>query len=138
MIVLDEELQGLGLEESISGWYRGSVILIKTLRPGTVIKDDVIPSLLRNVKQPTFVTINTPDFWRRIAPENSFCIVCLKLTTDQTEAVSNYLRQLFKLSEFKTKRKRMGKIVMASSRGIQYYGGDKMVHIAGWPAVGRK
>ena len=25
MIVLDEELQGLGLEEAISAWYRGSV-----------------------------------------------------------------------------------------------------------------
>ena len=31
MIVLDEELQGLGLEEAISGWYRGSVLLIKAL-----------------------------------------------------------------------------------------------------------
>jgi hypothetical protein len=30
MIVLDEELQGLGLEETISRWYRGSVILITT------------------------------------------------------------------------------------------------------------
>lgn len=59
MIVLDEELQGLGLEEAISRWYRGSVILIKKLRPGTVIKDDAIPALLRKVKQPTFVTINT-------------------------------------------------------------------------------
>lgn len=39
MIVLDEELQGSGLEEAISAWYRGSVILIKALRPGTVIKE---------------------------------------------------------------------------------------------------
>jgi hypothetical protein len=27
-------------------WYRGSVLVVKTLRPGTVIKDEVIPSLL--------------------------------------------------------------------------------------------
>lgn len=134
MIVLDEELQGLGLEESISGWYRGSVILIKELRPGTVIKDEAIPSLLRNARQPTFVTINTTDFWRRVAPEKSFCIVCFKLTSNQTDLVSDYLRQLFKLSEFKTKRKRMGKVALASSRSVQFYGNDKMVHILGWTA----
>jgi len=58
----------------------------------------------------------------------------LKLTTDQTEAVSDYLRQLFKLSEFKTKRKRMGKVALASSRSVQFYGSDKMVHIFGWTA----
>lgn len=57
MIVLDEELQGLGLEEAISAWYRGSVILIKSLRPGTVIKDEAIPSLLHQAKLPTFITI---------------------------------------------------------------------------------
>lgn len=134
MIVLDEELQGLGLEESISGWYRGSVILIRELRPGTVIKDEAILSLLRSARQPTFVTINTTDFWRRASPEKSFCIVCLKLTTDQTEAVSDYLRQLFKLSEFKTKRKRMGTVALASSRSVQFYRSDKMVHILGWTA----
>src|SRR2546422_8326084 len=68
MIVLDEELQGLGLEEAISGWYRGSVLLIKALRPGTVIKDEAIPGLLRRVRRPAFVTINHGDFWRRTAP----------------------------------------------------------------------
>lgn len=75
MIVLDEELQGLGLEEAISRWYRGSVILIKALRPGTVIKDEVIPTLLRQAKQPTFVTINHSDFWRRATAQQSFRLI---------------------------------------------------------------
>jgi len=57
MIVLDEELQGLGLEEAIAHWYRGAVLVVKQLRPDTVIKDDVIPTLLRRAEQPTFVTI---------------------------------------------------------------------------------
>lgn len=138
MIVLDEELQGLGLEETISRCYRGSVILIKELRPGTVIKDEVIPALLRKVKQPTFVTINTTDFWRRVAAEKSYCLVCLKLTTDQTDAVSDYLRRLFRAPEFKTKSARMGKVALVSARGVQYYGFDeKLIHILGWPAVSR-
>ncbi len=87
MIVLDEELQGLGLEKIISGWYRGSVLLIKALRPRTVIKDEAIPGLLRRVKSPTFVTINHGDFWRRVAAERSFCVLCLKLTIDQANEV---------------------------------------------------
>jgi|SRR6185295_8893437 len=79
MIVLDEELQGLGLERAIADWYRGAVLIVKRLRPGTVIKDEAIPTLLRRVNQPTFVTINHSDFWRRIPAEPSFCLVCFRL-----------------------------------------------------------
>lgn len=86
MIVLNEELQGLGLEEAISGWYRGPVLLIKALRPGTVIKDEAIPGLLRRIRHPTFVTINHGDFWRRVAAESAFCLLCLKLTANQAES----------------------------------------------------
>ena len=94
MIVLDEELQGLGLEEAIAHWYRGSVLIIKQLRPDTVIKDEAIPTLLRRAEQPTFVTINHGDFWRRIPPEPSFCLVCFKLTADQAQEIPMMLRRL--------------------------------------------
>ena len=133
MIILDEELQGLGLEKAISAWYRGVVLLIKRLRPGTVIKDDAIPALLRKVKQPTFVTINHADFWRRAVAERSFCLVCLKLTADQAEEIPYWLRELFKRTEFKTKNARMGKIALVSPRSIQYYKiGDNLIHLHGW------
>src|SRR3712207_7436336 len=46
------------------------------LRPGTVIKDDAIPALLRQQSQPTFVTINERDFWRQVALDSHFCVVC--------------------------------------------------------------
>lgn len=138
MIVLDEELQGLGLEAAISAWYRGPVILIRALRPGTVIKDEAIPALLRQAKQPTFVTINHRDFWRRAAAEKAFCLLCLKLTSDQTEELPRRLRRLLKLSEFKTKRARMGKVALVSQRGVQYYSvASELVHVFGWPAVER-
>ncbi len=136
MIVLDEELQGLGLEAAISAWYRGPVILIKALRPDTVIKDEAIPALLRQAKQPTFVTINHSDFWRRAAAEKAFCLLCLKLTADQTDELPRLLRRLFKLSEFKTKRARMGKVALVSPRAVQYYSAtNDLVHIFGWPDV---
>jgi hypothetical protein len=133
MIVLDEELQGLGLEEAIAHWYRGAVLIVKQLRPGTVIKDEAISTLLRRAEQPTFVTINHSDFWRRIPAESSFCLVCFKLTADQAQEIPRMLRRLLSLPEFRTKRERMGKMASVSRRGIQYYSNrDSLIHILGW------
>jgi hypothetical protein len=46
MLVLDEQLSGRDLETALGRWYPGPVLFITDLRPGTVIKDDVIPVLL--------------------------------------------------------------------------------------------
>jgi hypothetical protein len=136
MIVLDEQLQGLGLEESIARWYRGAVVVVKKLRPGVVIKDEAIPTLLRQLKQPTFVTIDYMDFWRRVAADNAYCIVCLDLPTERVEEIPARLRQLLRLPEFKTKKARMGKVVLIRERRLQYYSPhDKLVHILRWPTA---
>jgi hypothetical protein len=66
VIVLDEQLLGRGIEREIQKWYRGKVCFITDLRPGTVIKDEAIPGLLRGNRGSVFVTINEQDFWRRI------------------------------------------------------------------------
>jgi hypothetical protein len=87
MIVLDEQLQGLGLEDAIAHWYRGAVFVVKKLRPGMVIKDDAIPTLLRQLNQPTFVTIDYLDFWRRVPADKAYCIVCLEFPTEQVEKI---------------------------------------------------
>lgn len=138
MIVLDEELQGLGLEEAISRWYRGAILLIKALRPGTVIKDEAIPGLLRQVRTPTFVTINHGDFWRKVTPEKSFCLLCLKITADQTDEIPHWLRRVFRFPEFRTKKIRMGKVALVSFRSIQYYSvKDNLPYLLGWSVVGR-
>lgn len=134
MIVLDEQLRGLGLEEAVVRWYRGTVCVVNTLRPGMVIKDEVIPSLLRQLKQPTFVTINAIDFWRRVPADNAYCIVCLELSTAQAHEIPTRLRQLFRLSEFKTKKARMGKVVLARQQRLQYYRTHgKLVYVLKWP-----
>ncbi len=133
MIVLDEELQGLGLEETISAWYRGAVVLIKVLRPGTIIKDEAIPAVLRHIRQPKFVTINHSDFWQHVVADKAFCVLCLKLTTEQVEDVPRWLRKVFELPEFKTKNARIGKVALVSSRSIQYYSaGSRLIHLRGW------
>ena len=136
MIVLDEQLQGLGLEEAVARWYRGAVFVVKKLRPGRVIKDEAIPALLRQLKQPTFVTIDYMDFWRRIPADNAFCIGCLELPTERVDDIPVRLRQLLRLPEFKTKKVRMGKVVLVRETRLQYYSQpEKLVHILRWPTA---
>lgn len=76
MIVLDEQLLGRNLETAIAQWYQGAVCFITDLRPHTIIKDDAIPRLLQQENQPTFVTINESDFWRKVVINNRFCVFC--------------------------------------------------------------
>jgi len=133
MIILDEQLQGLSLETAISRWYRGRVFIVKQLRPESIIKDDAIPILLRQVKQPTFVTINYTDFWRRVSADERYCIVCLQLSTSRVDELPLLLRRLFRLSGFKTKAQRMGKVVLVSQQRVRYYQAyDNQIHVIGW------
>jgi hypothetical protein len=88
VIVLDEQLLGRGIEGDIARWYRGSVCFITDLRPGTIIKDDAIPTLLQREAEPTFVTINESDFWQKVAINERFCVVCLALPDSRSGEVS--------------------------------------------------
>ena len=121
MIVLDEQLLGHSLEREIAQWYHGDVCFITELRPHTVIKDDAIPGLLQQEKQPTFVTINVRDFWRKVAINPRFCVVCFALPDWRASEISAALRSLFQRPGLKTKKDRMGKVVRVSDHGISYY-----------------
>ena len=79
MIVLDENLLVLRLGNPIASWYPGRVCYIVDLDPGAVIKDEAIPTYLRQLRGATFVTTNVTDFWRRVRADTRYCIVCLSL-----------------------------------------------------------
>jgi hypothetical protein len=135
VIVLDEQLKNSGVMEQVAGWYGGRVVNITDLRPGTVIKDEAIPQLLRSVSDPTFITINTTDFWRRIAADRHFCVTCFPLPNHRVEEVPALLRRLFRLEEFKTKRMRAGKVALVSHAQVRYYQVyDSQVYTLTWPA----
>jgi hypothetical protein len=121
MIVLDEQLLGRNLENEIGRWYQGAVRFIIDLRPNTVIKDDAIPGLLQQERQPTFVTINERDFWRKVQPSNSYCLVCFTLPDSRVNEIAQGLRELFQHTDFNTKSKRMGKIIRVTDRVVTYY-----------------
>ena len=94
MIVLDEQLLGRNLETEIGRWYRGTVRFIIDLRPNTVIKDDAIAGILQQQRQPTFVTINEQDFWRKIGIDHRFCVVCFTLSDARAGEIPEGLRDL--------------------------------------------
>ena len=94
---------------------------IVDLDPEAVIKDEAIPTYLRQLRGATFVTTNVTDFWRRVRADARYRIVCLSLPNERLREVPNLLRRLFRLTELKTKAARMGKVVRVSRRRIQYY-----------------
>ena len=139
MIVLDEQLLSYGLQASIARWYRGAVTDITQLRPNTVILDEAIPMLLQAVSRPTFVTINVADFWRRLAPNPRFCIVCCAVPHTRAQEVPDLLRRVLALEPFRTRSRRLGKIVRVSRQHVQYYTTDsRAIHRVAWPKVPRQ
>jgi hypothetical protein len=121
MIVLDEQLMYPPIIEDFESWYKGAVTTVLDLRPRTQIDDDAIPTLLRTIKQPTFITINYTDFWKSVAASRDYCIICLKLSGDRSLEVSSLVRDLLKMKEFSTKKARMGKVISWSDGRVSYY-----------------
>jgi hypothetical protein len=111
MIVLDEQLLGYHLDTLIARWYKGPVVSLPRLRPASHIFDDAVPELLRTVRNPCFVTINVDDFWRRMAPDPHFGILCFALSHLRAREISPLLRRLFRLQPFRSRRARLGKVV---------------------------
>jgi len=121
MIVLDEQLISPKIIRNFESWYKGAVTTVLNLRPRTQIDDDAIPTLLRTIKQPTFITINYTDFWKSVAASRDYCIICLKLSGDRSLEVSLLVRDLLKMKEFSTKKARMGKVISWSDGRVSCY-----------------
>jgi len=121
MLVLDEQLLGRDLDAALARWYRGPVLFITDLRPGTVIKDDAIPVLLRQQHQATFLTINESDFWQKVVIDVHFCVICFALPDSRAREISELLRAVFRLGLFRTKARRMGKVLRITRSTGNYY-----------------
>jgi hypothetical protein len=133
MITVDANLHDRRIIKAISTWYSGRVVSVVTLRPGTVIKDEAIPALLLKARQPTFVTINVTEFWRKVRPHRACCIVAIALPRERTREVPDLLRRLFRLPAFQTKASRMGKVIRPALDRIEFYESDWRVQSLPWP-----
>jgi hypothetical protein len=104
------------------------------LRPGSVVKDDGIPHLLRSARHPTFVTQDWTDFWQRIPVHPDYCVVCFTLPSGRARAIAPLLRRLFRMPAFQTRAARMGKLARVSGGQVVYYQArDPQLHVLPLP-----
>lgn len=97
------------------------MIFITELRPATVIKDEAIPTLLRQQRSPAFVTINATDFWHKVAINPHFCVICFPLPDSQAGAISSLLHRVLHHQLFRTKAVRMGEVLRVTQDAVSYY-----------------
>ena len=121
MIVLDEQICRPWMQQAIKRWYKGAVMYITDVRPHTLILDDVMPVLLRELRQPTFVTINHSDFWHKLLANDAYCAICFKLSEERVRELPEMLRDVLRMPEWKTKRQRMGKVLLVSEQSLRWY-----------------
>ena len=136
MIVLDESISAKIIFDGLEAWYKGNVAPIKSLRIKTLVKDEAIPTLLRTIKQPTFITTNVSDFWRKMPTHHAYCIICFDLPNERIVEIPRLLRGVLRFAEFKTKAARMGKILHVRHHRIDYYAvGSKKIITLNWLAL---
>lgn len=121
MIVLDDQLSSAQITAAIERWSPSAVISVRRFRPHGQLLDPNIPACLLQLHQPTFVTINYDDFWRPQMAHARYCLVCLKLEQGESQRVPEVLRSVLSLSEFRTKRHRMGKIISWRDGKVSYF-----------------
>ena len=136
MIVFDENIFDQVVIEGLNSWHKGKICSIKDLRLRTLIKDDAVPTLLRTVKQPAFLTTNVSDFWGKMPAHPAYCIICFDLPNERIVEIPRLLRLVLRFAEFKTKAARMGKITQAKHHRIEYYAiNSKSISTLYWPAL---
>lgn len=109
------------------------MVSITALRPGIIIKDEAIPTLLLQVTQPTFVTINVSDFWRHVHAHRGYCIVAVSTPKERIAEILALLQTFFRHPDLRAKTGRMGKVIRLSPERIEYYGSDWEIHTLLWP-----
>ena len=125
-IILDDQLFDVEVLIPLARWI--TVARLRSLRPSEVIKDERVPAILRELRQPTFVTIDA-GFWERKLRDPKFAILFFALTHEQQDKLPELLRTLFRLDDFKTKSARMGKVARVSTIGVEYWQvGDEKLH----------
>ncbi len=132
-IILDDQLFDVEVLVPLARWI--TVQRLRDLRPNEVIKDERVPLLLRELRQPSFVTIDM-GFWDRDLRDPRYCILCFPLRNDEQHQLPERLYRLFQLPEFHTKAARMGKVVRVGPERIDYWGlGDEQMHRFRWPGA---
>jgi len=135
-IILDEQIFDTEVLIPLTQWITAQ--RLRDLRPDQVIKDERVPTILRELRQPTFVTIDM-GFWNARLRDTRYCILCFPLRHDEQRAIPGLLRRLLRMSEFATKAARMGRVARVSQSHIDYWQlGDEQPYRLSWPQTAQR
>lgn len=115
MNVLDENIIDNQRRQLMSWRMRIHQIGFEVGRKG--MKDREIIPFLHQLKQPTFFT-RDDDFYERKLCHAGYCLVYLDI---RKEEVATFVRRILRQKSFKTKAKRMGKVIRASHVGLSVW-----------------
>ena len=134
-LVLDDHLWTAGVHDHIAPW--ATVRFLRDIRPGEVIKDVRVPSALRTMRTPTFITIDH-QFCNPRRRDSAYGILYFDLRANEQGEVPTLLRRLLRLPEFRTRAARMGKVARVSHEQVRWWQvGDETEHRVQWPAAPR-
>src|SRR5207244_693352 len=126
MIILDENIPASQRGILLSKGWNVRQIGVDLATKG--ISDEELIRLLLTVSQPTLVTLDE-DFDKRQLCHERYCIIYLDI--EDTAVARNVIRVL-KLPEFKTKSKRMGKLIRVEPTALRVIGLRGMSKIIPW------
>jgi len=124
-IILDEHLALDDVLQPIQRWIKAK--RIQDLRPGEVIKDERLRTLLIHLGRPTLVTIDE-GLWKKRNCDRRYCILYFALLDTQQNQIPSLLRRALHLQPFKTKAARMGKVARITFTCVSYWqlGNEKL------------
>ncbi|MBI1930411.1 DUF5615 family PIN-like protein [Candidatus Poribacteria bacterium] len=114
--VLDENIIRPVREELERAGFKVEQISIE-VGPTEHFTDEHVIYYLRNNKQRTFITRNVKHFYRRHLQHSNYSLLCVEAEAPQ---VGEIVRRVLRLPQFRTKAKRMGKIIRASVHHVWY------------------
>jgi hypothetical protein len=117
-LILDDHLDVLHLVPTIQKWSK--VERLASLRPDEHILDERVPEILLTLNSPTFLTLDH-DFWNRNLCNPGYSIFVFDLEDKEQVMIPSMLRCAFRIPEFRSRAKRMGKIVRVSRKNIAYW-----------------
>jgi len=91
-IILDEHLGRSQVLQPIQHWKTAK--RIQDLRPGEVVKDDRLPTILIHLEKPTLVTIDG-GLWKKRFCDRRYCILYFSILDTQQNQIPSLLRQPF-------------------------------------------
>jgi hypothetical protein len=131
-IILDEHLGRNQALHPIQHWITAK--RIQDLRPGEVIKDERLPTILIHLIKPTLVTIDA-GLWKKRYCDRRYCILYFAILDIQQNQIPALLRRVLRLKDFKTKAARMGKVARVTFTHVSYWQlGDEKPHTVPLPS----